>query len=193
MLATCSVLLRWYGSALVLPRCWFERVRHTLAIPARLRRARNRSLVARGGRRGWLRTTWPCLVLTYTSLPMAPENLPLRTFIVVSRVAGCPVGFDGGFPIAPATLPDIRPLIAPSREGHSGTDPRIGVMEYWSAGFQSEKGVEVSRATYMETAFREAPFRLTWFGGHLRWLACANTVIKSASAGPGVEGRCART
>src|ERR1019366_5631506 len=34
------------------------------------------------------------LVLTYTSLPMAPENLPLRTFIVVARVAGCAVSLE---------------------------------------------------------------------------------------------------
>src|ERR1035441_2842146 len=50
---------------------------------------------------------------------MAPENLPLRTFIVVSRVGGCPVSIDGRFPIAPATLPSIKPSMPPSRKGHS--------------------------------------------------------------------------
>src|ERR1035441_2418401 len=74
--------------------CWLESVRHRLATRPRFARARSRSGVAGGGRRGRLRTTWPCLVLTYTSLPMAPENLPLRTFIVVCRVAGWPVSLE---------------------------------------------------------------------------------------------------
>ena len=48
------------------------------------------------GRRGRLRTTWPYLVLTYTSLPTASENLPLRIFMFVTRVAGCPAKPSAG-------------------------------------------------------------------------------------------------